>query len=116
MPDEPYATRREVDMLISKVSDLDRRVDNLDRDGTRGVLAMQQQLTDAIKDMTEIKTDLISFKRDNAGWFKEHTVQHDTDQAERISGRRWLVGTALAGVLALATVIGLLIQVVQNLK
>jgi hypothetical protein len=107
MTDDSFATRREFDMLVN-------RVDSMDRDGTRGVLALQAQLTDAIKDMVEIKSDLIGFKTDTAGWFKEHGKQHTQDQRERVSGRRWLVGTAFAGLMAMAAVIGLLIQVVQS--
>lgn len=109
MTDDSFATRREFDMLVT-------RVDSMDRDGTRGVLALQAQLTDAIKDMVEIKADLLGLKRDTSASFMEHGKQHQKDQEERVNGRRWLIGTALAGLMAMAAVIALLVQVVQSVK
>lgn len=107
MTEEPYATRRELDMVIA-------RVDSLDRDGTRGVLALQAQLTDAVKDVTELKADLTGFKKDTQKWFEKHGEQHDQDLKDRTSGRRWMIGTAIAGLLALAAVLTLLVQVFQS--
>lgn len=108
MPEEPFATRREFDMLVS-------RVDNIDRDGTRGVVAVQAQLTDAIKDVMELKSDMGSFKRDTAVWFEKHSEHHEQEMKSRISSRRWMIGTAFAGMAAMATVLALLIQIVGSL-
>jgi hypothetical protein len=112
--DDSPATRREFDLMISRIEGLDRSLDSIDRDGTRGVMALQAQLTDTIKDITELKTELHSFKGETSRWFEKHSNQHQQDMRDRTSGRRWMIGTAIAGMLAMAAVLTLLVQVLQN--
>lgn len=96
VPDLP-ASRREVDLLREEVH-------RLDDHGTRGVLAMQSQLTELVKDMTELKTEVNNR-------FGEHQQMHDKIERERRSGRQWMVGTAIAALLLLVAIITLLFQI-----
>jgi len=111
MMSEPYVTRREVDMLKT-ASDIEHaristRLESMDDHGTRGVGTMQLQIVDLVKDVTELKTEM------NAR-FEAHQKVHDQDHTERVAGRRWLIGTALAGLVAMVAVIGLLVDLVRT--
>ena len=79
----------------------------MDRDGTRGVAVLQAQLTDLAKDMAELKGE-------SRTWQQAHESQHQADAAERVSGRRWLVTTAIAGLASMAAAIGLLIDIAAH--
>lgn len=105
MADEPYATRREFDMLAS-------RVDSIDNNGTRGVGGLQAQLSDAIKDITEVKLDVAAFKTETTKWFEQHIVQHnedmksraeerEKDRRERTLERRWVLGFIVSILVAI---------------
>lgn len=94
------AWRRDFDRLIT-------RVDSIDRDGTRGVAVLQAQMTDLAKDVAELKGE-------SHTWQEAHERQHMADAAERVSGRRWLVTTAIAGLASMATAIGLLIDIASH--
>lgn len=101
MPPEPAASRREVDLLRE---DLHR----IDAHGSRGVGVLQNQLTELVKDLTEMKADLSTR-------FEAHQRVHDQDHADRISGRRWLITTGIAGLAAMGTVIAMLADVLSHL-
>lgn len=107
--EEPYATRREFDMLVS-------RVESIDVAGPRGIGGLQASLAGVISDVAELKVEMNRFKDDTGQWFKDHAKAHETEQKERVVGRRWLIGIAIAGLAAMATVIALLLQVVQTIK
>jgi hypothetical protein len=94
---EPYATRRELDQLRSDVI-------RLDEHGTRGVTVVQSQLTDVIRDVVELKAEINSR-------FSDHARQHERDEDQRLSGRRW----ALAFAVTVVTAIGGLYPLVINL-
>jgi hypothetical protein len=98
---EATASRREVDQLRE---DLHR----LDEHGTRGVSAMQVQLTDLLKDVIELKTDV-------GVRFDAHEREHDKDEDKRVQARRWLIGAGIAGAASVAAVVGLLIDVLSHL-
>ncbi len=80
MPDE-VATRRELDLLRA---DLVR----LDEYGGRGFGQIQSQLTDVIKDVVELKSELTSR-------FAEHSRLHERDEDQRTSARRWSLAFAV---------------------
>lgn len=101
MAEEPLATRREVDILREEV----RRIDD---HGSRGVIGIQAQLVDLIKDFVELKAGMDER-------FAAHARQHTDDRAARLSGRRWLVGTGIAGIVAMAAVLTLLITIIGRL-
>ncbi len=81
MPDE-VATRRELDLLRAELM-------RLDDHGTRGVGVVQSQLTDVIKDVVELKSEMTSR-------FAEHSRLHERDEDRRIAGRRWSLAFAVA--------------------
>lgn len=81
MAEDSFATRREFDMLVS-------RVESIDSNGTRGFVGIQAQLTDAIKDIMEVKIDMASFKKDTSEWFAHHVRQHDDDVKARAIERK----------------------------
>ena len=89
MTDE-YATQRELDQLRQELI-------RIDDHGTRGVAVVQTQLTDVIKDVLELKSEIN--KR-----FEEHQRQHERDETTRSSNRRWTLGF---GVAVLAAIGGL---------
>lgn len=98
---EPAATQREVDILRDEVH-------RLDDHGTRGVGALQAQLTDAIKDIVELRADMVAR-------FEAHSRVHEQDKRDRASGRRWLIGTGIAGVAAMAAVFAALLDILSHI-
>jgi TolA-binding protein len=101
MSDEPLASRRELDQLRD-------RIERIDDHGTRGVGTLQSQITDMIKDIAELKTDLNTR-------FEAHQRIHDQDHQDRISGRRWLIATGIAGLGSMGGVWALLWDILQHL-
>lgn len=99
---EPVASRREVDQLREDL----RRIDE---HGTRGIGVLQTQLTDVVKNVTEMKAEV------NAR-FEAHQRVHDRDEQLRISGRRWTIATAATMLGGLATTLGLLVDVLQHVR
>lgn len=97
---EPVASQRELDQLRDELH-------RLDDHGSRGVGVIQAQLTDLVKDLTELKVNVDTR-------FDAHQRVHDQDRRERISGRRWFIGTAIAGLTGFAAVIGLLVEVLRQ--
>ncbi len=97
-PDEPVS-RREMDQLREDVH-------RLDDHGTRGVAAMQSQLTDVIKDILELKSEV-------SARFDAHQRVHERDEAQRVASRRWAVGTFL---IALGIVVTLLLNITFHLR
>ena len=81
MSDEP-ASRREFDQLVT-------RVNLIDEHGTRGVGVIQVQLTEVVKDVAKLESEMTTR-------FTEHQRQHDTEQANRAANRRWAIGLAVA--------------------
>lgn len=59
------------------------RVDSIDAGGTRGVAVLAVQIQELTKDMAK------------------HEDQHDRDEAQRASGRRWLFMAVVALVAAI---------------
>lgn len=99
-PETP-ATQREVDILREELH-------RLDDHGSRGVGAIQAQLTDVVRDIIELKTEM-------NGRFEAHQRVHDQDHRERVQGRRWLIGTGIAGLVAMAAAITLLLDILSHI-
>lgn len=96
--------RRELDLLHQADRDLRQAIADLDNHGSRGVLALQSQVTDLIKDMAEIKVAIGA-----------HETQHENEARERRNGRRWMVGAVFTGMSGFAAVIAILIDVLRHL-
>jgi hypothetical protein len=95
--------RRELDLLREGTRDLRQAISDLDNHGSRGVLQIQQQVLDLIKDMSEVKLAL-----------QVHEQQHEREEADRKVGRRWLIGSLIGGVGCFATVIGILLDISRH--
>lgn len=98
---EPVASRRELDQLREDV----RR---LDEHGTRGIGVVQAQLTDVVKNLAEMKSEVNTR-------FEAHQRVHDRDEQARVSGRRWMIATTATMLGGLAGVLGLLVEILQHL-
>lgn len=102
MTEDSPATRREVDQLREELH-------RIDDHGTRGVTAMQVQVTDLIKDVLDLKNDVNSR-------FQAHQDAHDTAERERRSGRRWLLSTVIAALVVLVAILTLLLQIAGRVR
>ena len=87
-------TRAEFGMLREMVNDNARRLDEIDRSGTRGVGALSVQVAEVIKDVADVRRDLSAFRH-------EHAEQHQAEQSARTVTRRWLIGTLIAAFVAI---------------
>lgn len=87
MADE-WVTQRELDQLRAEVI-------RIDDHGTRGVGTIQAQLTEVVKDVTELKGEMNSR-------FREHQQQHEREQSDRAVNRRWGIGLAVTLFAAVA--------------
>ena len=95
---EPFATRRELDMLRT-------RVDLMDTNGTRGVILVQERLADLGKDVAKLE-----------GQMTAHELLHERDRKERVSGRRWLAGTVITTAGAMVAILALLVDITSHLR
>lgn len=100
---EPAASQRELDFLRADQRALSQRVDELDAHGSRGVIVLQAQVVELVKDMGQM-----------TGAFEQHQRQHQADARDRVVGRRWLIGTGLAGMASMAAVVTLLVQILSH--
>jgi hypothetical protein len=65
-------SREEFRMLADRVGGNERRLDEIDRSGTRGVGVLAVQLTELAKDMAA------------------HEVKHDQERDRRAANRKWV--------------------------
>lgn len=93
-------------MLQSIVAQTQARIEGVDSGGTKGVAVVQAQMTEVVRDLTELKAEVD--KR-----FNTHMAQHDRDTRDRLAARRWGVGTFLA---ALAIIVTLLLNITLHLR
>lgn len=78
------------------------------REIDRGVVTLQAQVR-------ELATDLAELKGQTGEWQQAHDRRHGQDERDRVSARRWIIGTGIAGVAAMATAIGLLIDIAAHI-
>lgn len=97
MTAEAWFTRREGDTLS-------RRVESMDRDGTRGMELLAAQTADNSKAIGRLQQEL--HER-----FTEHTAQHVQEQRSRQAARRWRITTGIAAAVAVIAVFSLLLAV-----
>jgi hypothetical protein len=74
-------SRDEFTMLRDLVTENARRLDEIDRTGTRGVAVLAVQVSELTKDVGGVQTQL-----------EEHRREHVADARARVSARRWAVG------------------------
>lgn len=90
-------TRGEFDMLRAMVADQGNRIMSLDEHGTKGVIVVQAQLAEVIKELAELKAD-----------FK-------AEKTARTLTRRWILGLAVAATGAVAGLTTALIETLAHL-
>lgn len=93
-------------MLRQMVTASQAHLDLMDAGGTKGVAVVQAQLVEVVRDLTELKAEVD--KR-----FDVHMQMHNQDQRDRAAARRWAVGTFVA---ALAIVVTLLLNITLHLR
>jgi hypothetical protein len=103
---DDLVTRGEFELLRQMVSANETRIASIDQSGTRGVGIVQQQLTDVVKDLVELKAEM------NAR-FDAHMKTHEQDERDRVSARRYTLTTVIA---ALAIIVGLLLNITLHLR
>jgi hypothetical protein len=74
----------------------------MDQHGTRGVGAMQQQVIALVATVSRLDSD-------TRAWQRDHQKEHTDDAKARVAGRRWLIGTCLAGVAVIVTLLGVIL-------
>lgn len=114
MTGEP--TGREFDMLRSQVSANQSRLNDIDDHGTKGVAGLQVQLTELVKDVLELKGDMNTRFTSHEKVHENDMKHREADEKNRVSGRRWLIGTAIAALAVLATVVGLLFDILTQIR
>lgn len=77
MSGDGFVTRQEFDGLANRVAWLDEH-------GTRGVGALQIQVTELAKDIAKVEASQ-----------ENHQRQHTAEAQERTNSRRWLVASVL---------------------
>lgn len=95
--------RRELDLLHQADRDLRQAISDLDSHGSRGVLTLQGQVTDLIKDFAEMRVAFVA-----------HETQHIEERKERSRNRHWIAGTILTGLGGFTAVITLLVDVLRH--
>jgi hypothetical protein len=108
-------SRGEFDLLRQMVGATAARVENIDGSGTKGVIVVQAQLADVVKDLAELKSDELRRAHEVNERFDAHARVHEQDQHDRVTGRRWLVGIGVAGIGSMGAVLTLLIDVLAHL-
>lgn len=100
--EETFATLRELDDVKQDMRDLRQTVSNMDANGTRGVIGLQQSLTDLIRDLLELKNTFTS-------WITNHEIRHKEDLAaqekrredeakEKRETKRWVIFMSLTAL------------------
>lgn len=112
---DDYVTRNEFNLLNGKVDALSIRMENIDKDGTRGTLALQQQMTDVIKDVADVKLDVTTLRTDVGTRFDKLALERESDRKERANSRRWAISATIAGAASLAGVYGLLADILSHI-
>jgi hypothetical protein len=104
--DDKDVTRGEFELLKSIVASNQARLEGIDSGGTKGVAVVQTQLIDVVKDLAELKAEVD--KR-----FDAHMRDHAQEARDRVSARRWAIGTFIA---ALAVIVTLLLNITFHLR
>jgi hypothetical protein len=100
-PRDLYVSQREFDQLV-------RRVDQIDDVGTRGVVVLQTQMTDVARDLAKIEASMDLRFKEVDGRFERATQ-------DRVSTRRWLIGSGIAGASAIAAILAALAEILTRL-
>ena len=109
MPDEPLVTRREMD-LMKVAADVEHakiwvKIDALDEHGSRGMGILQARVDSLIAAVADLKVALAAHEKD-----------HEVDARDRVTARRWLVGTGLVATSVLGGLLGTILYFVTTIR
>lgn len=95
---ERLATVRELEALR-------RQVELIDAQGTRGVgLIISTQVG-------ELNRSLTDMRQETREWQHDHGKEHEKEARDRVTGRRWLVGTGVAAAGVLVAILALVLDI-----
>lgn len=97
-------TRGEFNLLREMVSTNQQRLDSIDDHGTRGVVSLQTQMLDLVKDVGKLELAM-----------ENHEKTHKDERKERDRNRKWFISTTIAGLMLLITILALLAEVLMHL-
>lgn len=89
-------TRGEFELLKQIVADNQRRLENVDTHGTRGINVIQTQIADLIKDVAEMRAD-----------------QKSASESRR-AGRKWVATFVVATIASIGGIIGVLLEIASK--
>ncbi len=116
---EPYATRRELDILRQDAerehAKLWARIESMDMTGTRGTAALAVRIDNLIGDLSELKTSQAATAAAVDVRLQQHQLQHQNDATRRQDGNRWRITAAIAAAATAATIIGLLVDLLARI-
>lgn len=83
--------------------DLARRVNDMNKQGSRPVVQLAATVAKIARDLADLKRQ-----------FEAHERARLERRAERIATRRWVIGTCITALVALVAVIGLLLSILAR--
>ena len=89
------ADDRDIDRIDRDISGLRTDLRNLDDHGSRGVVGLQVQVSQLIKDVAQVEPAIEALRQEVRNQFALHEQSHQAEEMRRTSRTRWLVGTAL---------------------
>jgi hypothetical protein len=89
------ADDRDVDRLDRRIDANEQRIIALDEHGSRGVVSLQVQVTQLVKDVAKVSPSIDALRAEVKSQFALHEANHLAEESRRTSRIRWLVGTAL---------------------
>lgn len=95
--EHPWFTLREGDQLS-------KRVDTIDRDGTRGMQLLSAQTQENTAAIARMETTMQTR-------FAEHTRQHTDELAALRIRNRWRVGTSIAAAAVLVAILSVVVEI-----
>ena len=104
MMSEPIS-RQEIAILKQEADrardDFARRLNEMDSQGSRGVVELRVQMADQLTATTALAKSVKSVRREMRREFAAHLKVHADDERKRVTSRRWLIGSIIAGVAAI---------------
>jgi len=102
---DPAVSQRELSILKADAdrehAELSRRLAELDAQGSRGVVELRVQMSDALSQMADMRRQVKAARKEMRKEFRAHLQVHEADERRRVAARRWLVGSVIAAIAAI---------------
>ena len=89
------ADDRDIDRLDRRVDIVETRLQTLDEHGSRGVVGLQIQVSQLIKELALVEPAIEKLRVEVTNQFALHETNHKGEEDRRSRRIRWLVTTAL---------------------